>query len=126
MGEYVLTEEDVVNGRKFDDGITRCAYPVDVHDPKGTGTVFAQVKNNYYEIPYRCLLPLDVDNLVVTGRCISTTVRAIASARTMITAMSLGQAAGVAAALSSKDGILPRNQDINKVREVLKEQGAML
>lgn len=126
MGEYVLTEEDVVNGRKFDDGITRCAYPVDVHDPKGTGTVFAQVKNSYYEIPYRCLLPLNVDNLVVAGRCISTTVRAIASARTMITAMSLGQAAGVAAALSSKDGTLPRKQDVNKVREVLKEQGAML
>jgi len=126
MGEYILTEDDVINGRKFEDAITRCAYPVDVHDPKGQGTIFAQVKNDYYEIPYRCLLPLDVDNLIVAGRCISTTVRAIASARTMITAMSLGQAAGVAAALSSKDGILPRNEDVNKVREVLKEQGAML
>jgi len=126
IGEYVLTEEDVLNGRKFDDAIARSAYPVDVHDPKGTGTVFAQVKNDYYEIPYRCLLPLTIDNLLVTGRCISSTARAMASARTMITAMCLGQAAGVAAAISSKNGNLPRNENVKEIKEKLIEQGAML
>lgn len=126
VGEYVLTEDDVLQGRRFDDAIARSAYPVDVHDPKGTGTIFAQVKNKYYEIPYRCLVPLNIDNLLVAGRCISSTVKAIASARVMITAMSLGQAAGVAAALSCKDGVIPRNEDVNKVREALKDQRAML
>lgn len=126
IGEYILTEDDVLNGRRFHDAIARSGYPVDVHDPKGTGTTFVQVKEGYYEIPYRCLLPLEFDNLLVTGRCISTTARALASARTMITTMCLGQAAGVAAALSSKDEVSPKSMDENKIREVLIEQGALL
>jgi hypothetical protein len=80
MGEYVLSADDVLNGTKFSDANARLAYPVDVHSPKGNGYTKDEVKmtcapppGDWYEIPYRCLVPLKVDNLLVAGRCVSST-----------------------------------------------------
>ncbi len=72
-----------------------------------------------YDIPYRCLVPLAVDNLLLAGRCISGTHRAHASYRVMTICMAMGQAAGIAAARCSLVGIDPRELDINLLQQEL-------
>ena len=120
VGEYVLGDEDVLEGRKFEDAVARSSYPVDVHDPDGKGTYFSQVKNSYYDIPYRCLLPWELENLLMAGRCISTSSKALASSRTMVNVLLVGQAAGTAAALCAKAGTGTRQVDLSRLQQLLK------
>ena len=76
LGEYQLTADDVLAARKFDDVIARGAYPVDIHNPKGSGTVLKRLPpGEAYDIPLRCLLPRGTERLLVAGRCISGTPR---------------------------------------------------
>ncbi len=128
MGEYVLTQEDVLQNRHFADAILRNSYPIDIHastpdDPYGGGFV---EPGQFYEIPYRCLVPQKVEQLLVAGRCISTTHEAQGSIRTSPTCMAMGQAAGTAAALSIREETSPRNIKTDLVRQVLVQQGAFL
>jgi glycine/D-amino acid oxidase-like deaminating enzyme len=125
-GEYVLTREDVVTGARFPDAIARCAYPIDIHDPEGTRFSLAAVDAPYYEIPYRCLVPLRVDNLLVAGRCFSATHDAAASARVVPPIYAMGQAAGTAAALSVRGRVMPREFSASRLRQRLAEQGAIV
>jgi len=125
-GRYVLTGEDVLQGRKFDDSICYCAYNIDIHNPSGTGTVLEPLaEGDYYGIPYRCLLPLKVDNLLVAGRPISSTHEAHSSLRIMPTCTAMGQAAGTAAAMAVKEGVWPYQIDAQKLRDRLKTDGAI-
>ena len=80
----------------------------------------------YCEIPYRSLVPLKIDNLLVAGRCVSAEFNAMAAVRVIATAMSTGQAAGIAASLCLKDGIKPRKLDGKTVRKKMIEQGVPL
>jgi len=124
IGEYVLTGEDILSARKFPDAVCRANYPIDIHNPLGEGTVIkGPPKGDYYEIPYRCLVPLKVENLLVTGRCISATHEAISATRVMPTCVCLGQAAGTAAALSVKEGVTPRRLEPGVLRDTLRKQG---
>jgi hypothetical protein len=108
MGEYVLTVEDIFAARKFEDGIARSNYPVDIHNPTGEGTVCHPVPpGEFYEIPYRCLVPRNVDNLLIGSRCISATHEAHASLRVMPVVAGIGEAAGVAAAWAVRDAVSP-------------------
>lgn len=126
-GEYVLTERDILRGRKFDDRVLRGAYPIDIHDAKGKGTTFQPVGGDgSYDIPYRCLVPLEVDNLLVAGRCISTTHEAQGSVRVIVTSMAMGQAAGTAAALCCRLGTAPRRLEVKMLQEELRKQGVDL
>jgi ribulose 1,5-bisphosphate synthetase/thiazole synthase len=130
-GDYTLTYEDVIEARRHEDDVALNGYFVDIHDYDGSwfhmpkkGT---QIKDyGSYGIPYRCLLPKDIDGLLVAGRCLSTTHEAHASARVMGTCMALGQAAGTAAALSVAGNILPRALDIQKLLETIEAQGAIV
>jgi hypothetical protein len=127
VGEYVLTGQDVLDGRKFDDVVTRASYPIDIHDAKGKGITFHQVGDDgSYDIPYRCLIPLKVDNLLVAGRCISATHEAQGSLRVMVPAMALGQAAGTAAALCSQQKLTPRELDPTPLQQKLVQQAVDL
>lgn len=108
MGEYILTAGDVLKGRKFPDGIARSNYNIDIHNPSGTGTVLQELApGEYYEIPYRCIVPSGIDNLLVGSRCISSTHEAHSSLRIMPVVSGLGEAAGAAAAIAVKEGITP-------------------
>ena len=70
-GVYTLTRDDIVAGRTFDDAVARSAYPIDIHNPSGSGTTTHRLPpGTSYEIPYRCLVPRAVDGLLVAGRCI--------------------------------------------------------
>lgn len=127
LGEYVLTHEDLRTGRAFPDAVCRAGYPVDIHDARGGETYFETIGGDgAYDIPYRCLVPLAVDGLLVAGRCISATPEAMASLRVMVVAMAIGQAAGVAAAMACKTGRVPRELDPDAIREALAAQGAIL
>jgi hypothetical protein len=127
LGDYVLTGEDILSARKFDDVIARGTYPVDIHNPNGKGTVLRSVPpGDAYDVPLRCLLPRDVDDLLTAGRCISGTHEAHSSYRVTPTAMATGQAAGVCAALAAAAGRAPREVEIAAVQAELIRQGADL
>ena len=84
VGEYVLTEEDVASFRKFDDAIACGAYAIDIHSPTGDGTRFVPHEfygGRYWTVPYGCIVPLSIDNLLVAGRCLSATHEARGSGR---------------------------------------------
>ena len=127
IGEYILTEEDVISGRRFEDTIGRCAYPIDLHDPRGKDVEFTQIsKGGYYDIPYRCLIPKGIDNLLVAGRCISSTHLALGSIRCITSCFVTGEAAGTAAALSIKDRIFIREIKPHKLQKKLRDGGAII
>jgi len=128
IGEYVLTEEDVLEGRKFPDVIAKGSHPADIHSPDDPKKVIhLHVKDGgSYDIPYRCLVPKKVDNLLVAGRCASATHEAMGSARVVGTCMAMGQAAGTAAALCATYRVVPRWLDVEKLQKRLVEQGAVL
>ena len=127
VGEYQLTAEDVLAARKFEDAVARAAYPIDIHNPSGKGTLLKRVPpGEAYEIPLRCLLPQGVDRLLVAGRCLSGTHEAHSSYRVMPTAMATGHAAGVCAALAVRHQTTPRNIAPSLVQEELARQKAEL
>ncbi|MBC7288657.1 MAG: FAD-dependent oxidoreductase, partial [Armatimonadetes bacterium] len=125
LGEYVLTARDVLSSAVFPDGIARGFYPIDIHPADDTGDAGGARPPGPYEIPYRCLVPRGVDNILVAGRPISVDHVAHGSTRVQGTTMALGEAAGVAAALSCQLGVSPRNLDGKLVREKLEAAGAM-
>jgi hypothetical protein len=127
LGDHVLTGQDILTARKFDDVIARGTYPVDIHNPNGRGTVLRPVPaGDAYDVPLRCLLPRDVDDLLTAGRCISGTHEAHSSYRVTPIAMATGQAAGVCAALAAAAGCPPRQVEVAAVQAELIRQGADL
>ena len=125
VGHYVMDRDDVLNQRRFDDAIAVASYPIDIHRPKDAGCTL-EWSGDCYDIPYRSLVPLEIDNLLVAGRCISTTHEAMAAIRVMATCMAMGEAAGRAAAMCSKQGIRPEDVDVSALREQLLAKGAYL
>lgn len=127
-GEYTLTREDVAGCARFDDAIARGAYPMSVQSPTQPNVrqhLFVGDGRDY-DIPYRCLVPQRIDNLLVAGRCLSATREAIGSARMGAQCMAYGHAAGVAAALACTSGATPRALDTRRLRETLQVQGAIV
>ena len=129
IGEYVLTGDDVLSGAGFPDAIARCAYPIDIHDPSGTRGSLRGPQDagaNWYEIPYRCLVPRRVEQLLVAGRCISATHEGAASARVIPACYATGQAAGVAAAIATSTNTSPRRVPVDRLRDELRADGAIV
>ncbi|PLR78687.1 FAD-dependent oxidoreductase [Bacillus sp. V3-13] len=126
-GLYTLTLEDAITGKKYRDTIALSGYPIDIHDPTGKGVQANDIEGDgSYGIPFRCLVPKIIDNLLVGGRCISTTHEALATTRLSPSCMATGQAAGTAAALSIIDNVSPRDLDITRLRNYLIENGVVL
>lgn len=126
-GEYVLNKDDILNVRQFPDNIAQCAYMIDIHDRTDTQLFYVPVpEGKSYGVPYRCLIPQGVENLLVTGRCVSATQEAQGSLRVMPPSFSLGQAAGTAAALAVADRVTPRDVSRKKLRATLVQQGQVV
>ena len=125
VGKYVLTAEDILTSRRFEDVITVAGYPVDIHHSTGSDCTMLFAKDNH-DIPYRCLVPEKVENLLVAGRCSSFTHEAMAGTRVMSTCMALGQAAGTAACIALSDGVKPSEVNVKEVQKELLEEGAFL
>ncbi|MDQ0340554.1 hypothetical protein J2S00_003378 [Caldalkalibacillus uzonensis] len=127
IGQYTLTKDDVVHARKFDDVIAKSGYPIDIHDPTKKGLQVAFVSGDgTFDIPYRCLVPQKISNLLAAGRCISTTHEAFATTRLTPSAMATGQAAGTAAALAIREGISPGEVNINVLQDQLRKDNVVL
>ncbi len=124
LGEFVLTEQDIASGRVFDDAVVMGGHIIDIHSPDGT---IGQRRDviGAYQIPYRCLVPAGVDNVLLAGRPISATHEAHSSLRVMGTCMGIGQAAGVGAALAAAGDGMPGLVDGAQVRAKLEEMGAV-
>ena len=126
-GEYLLTETDLRDCVKFDDAIAAGNYDIDIHNPEGTGTShYYFPAGAWYTIPYRSLQPKNCENLLVAGRCISSTHEAQASYRVMPIVTTLGQAAGTAAALAVKAGVGVKQIDVKRLQDTLTENGAFI
>ena len=125
IGDYVLNLEDLEAGRRFEDAITFGEFHVDIHEPApGAGVLTKhRAKIKPYEIPYRCLLPRDLENILTAGRCISGTHEAHASYRVTGTCAGTGQAAGVAAAMAVKQSKSPREIDVRALNQRLRKLG---
>ncbi len=128
VGEYQLTLEDLATAREFDDVIGLCGYPVDIHSPTGDGGgADGELETaNIYQIPYRSLVPKDMDGLLVAGRSLSATHEAQAAVRVMPPVFAMGEAAGTAAALAIEYGVEPRAIPGPQLQEMLVRQGAYL
>ena len=125
-GRHWLTRDDVIAGATFPDGVVQAGAPIEDH---GTGPdtrwEFLN-EGRIYEIPFRSLLPIDVEDMVVAGRCLSASHDAHASARNMAQCMAMGQAAGTAAAMAADLGVAVANVDPMKLRSELVKDGALL
>ncbi|HVR61812.1 MAG TPA: FAD-dependent oxidoreductase [Polyangia bacterium] len=120
-GVYNLTEHDVRNQARFDDSIGIFPEFID-----GYGVLVLPTTGRYFEIPYRALVPRRVENLLVAGRCIAGDEISHASVRSMMCCAVTGQGAGVAAAVSIKDGVAVRDVDIARLQAELRRQGVRL
>jgi hypothetical protein len=121
LGEYLLTEQDAIQGTHFADVIAISSNPMPGYH--GRRTFF---KHEGFDIPYRSLVPQKIDGLVLTGRCISCEQAPFQSARSMAPAMAVGHASGCAAALAANRGVPPRKLNVKAIQKLLVEQKAEL
>lgn len=120
-GRYTLTKEDVFNQARFEDSIAIFPEFIDVR-----GYLVLPTTGRYYQIPYRALVPKNVDNLLVAGRCISGEPIAHTSFRNMSCCVATGQAAGTAAALSVQSHTTTADVHIPTLQQMLEAQGVRL
>ena len=123
LGEYELTLDDLLTGRRQPDGVCECAFNVDIHQPDGLSQEGYEYRVHPYHIPYRCLLPKQVEGLLVAGRCISGSYEAHASYRVTGDCVAMGQAAGTAAALAAAGGVTPRALNASELVQALRADG---
>ncbi len=145
-----LTEHDVLHGTPFADAIAHSCYRVDIHHQGGEGLTFRYldgrelvldadhlrsesrwrplqaVDPTYYSIPYRCLLPLGLDNVIVAGRCLDADPGAFGAVRVQVTCNQMGEAAGTAAGLAIQVGCFLPEVDIHQLRTVIRHHGGRL
>jgi len=125
-GEYVLTIEDILSMREFDDTIGKGCHPIDTRPVPEALKQYPLPHRWSFNIPYRALVPKSVDNLLVAGRCISCTHEASGCIRPTVQCMITGEAAGVAAAICAEHGTPARELDTGNLRATLAAQGVVL
>jgi len=147
-GMYQLTDDDVMTGRKFEDGIANCSYPVDIHKQDGTmeikylsgnykkilldGTTEtgrwcdSDKASTYYQIPYRSMVSTKCKNLIVAGRMVDSEISAFSSMRVMVNSNQMGEAAGVAAYVAINSGKPVYDIDISILKSKLKQGGSLI
>jgi hypothetical protein len=129
IGEYVYRREDVLEARKFADRVARNTYEIDIHPVKGVGRArhewgkLSTAEQKWSDIPYGCLVPLEVDNLLVAGRCCSADHEALGAMRRMGPCMFTGYAAGAAAALSIQQEITVRRLNVSDLQHRMRQNG---
>ena len=121
------TQDDFLRGAKYPDGVVKANYPIDIHNPSGSGTTMHHMQpNDWYEIRYGALVPRNSRNLLMGCRAISLDHALHSSARVMPPVCSIGQAAGMAASLCVKKQCAPADLDGVLVRRELAAAGAWL
>ena len=128
IGDYQLTEDDVLTCASFDDSIGVNGWMIEEHVAGNIAFKWQNIPNcrGFNQLPYRMLLPKRVDNLLVAGRCASMTHMGQSAARVSGACFAMGQAAGTAAAMAVNDGIIPRNINVSTLQDQLQADGAYL
>jgi hypothetical protein len=121
VGLYTITEEDAISGRPQPDSIAVSSNPVPGY--YGKRYFFDHLG---FEIPYRSLIPADLDNVLLAGRCISASQPAFQSARSMAPNMAISQASGTAAAMCMKTGCRPADLDVGALQKKLEDDDAVV
>ena len=125
-GEVMVSEDDILECRDFPDAIGVQGWPVEAHIAGDVKFVFARGERGFNQLPYRMIVPLGVENLLVAGRCASMTHEGQSSARVTGPCFVMGQAAGTAAALALQAGSAPRNLEVKALQERLERDGVYL
>lgn len=127
MGEYTLTADDIIQGKDFPDQIGRGSYPVDVYRTDGSGIEQHFIRDGgSFGIPYRIMVPQQVENLLVAGRSVSATREGLGGVRLMGPCLAMGQAAGTSAVLAIERETTPRAIDVEELQDRLHSQGVVL
>ncbi|NUN69963.1 MAG: FAD-dependent oxidoreductase [Bacteroidetes bacterium] len=120
VGDYAVTGEDIKRGRKFDDSIARGCYGIDIHGQKDEESRMEHLpEGDYYEIPLRALLVKEAVNVLVAGRCISSTREGHSALRIQPTSAATGEACGALAALAVRKDLPLRSVDVRSVQELI-------
>lgn len=125
QGRYLLSEQDIMEVRSFDDTVALGAGPMDRHEAGGTG-IRLYAPPQPFEIPLRALLPIKAEGLLVCGRALSATREAMAGARHMATSMAMGQAVGTLGALAAAAGRPPSTVAVSELQRNLSGAGAFI
>jgi len=123
-GVYKLKNSDVINGKKFKDGIARSPWPIELHS--GNKPKVEWLLDDVYEVPLNCFIPKNGEGIIAAGRCLSAEHEAVASARVTAQCFGYGHAVGHAASISIKENMLLRDIKGENVREILNKEGARL
>lgn len=133
VGDYMITQNDVIAQRRFDDRVAFGGWMVDLHPIKGMyderGAAQNMYGNGVFHIPFRCLYSVNVDNLLFAGRNISASHVGFGATRVMATCAAMGEAVGTAAALCLQNGWAPRtlgSKHIGMLQRQLLKQDAPL
>ncbi len=120
IGDYAVTGEDIKQGHKFDDAVARAVYGIDIHGQKDEESRMEHLpEGQYYEIPVRALIVKDAENLLVAGRCISSTREGHSALRIQPTSAATGEACGALAALSVKQNELVRKINYSDLQNLI-------
>jgi hypothetical protein len=128
-GDHVLSAEDLLEPVEFPDAIAAGAYPIDIHPASGGELVYKPFGADHsYQIPYRSLIPVGLDNSLMAGRGVSATHDALAAIRVMTISMAVGQAAGTAAAIAVRQPgeVNVRRVPVTELQGLLRENAACL
>ena len=127
VGEIQVTGEDLLACRQFPDAIARGNYPMDIHNPDGTGTSLSEIPyGHWYTLPFRALVPKGMKNLVIAGKPISATHEAHSSTRVMPICANVGEAAGAAAALCVREQLPLQQLPVEALQAILRNNGGLL
>jgi hypothetical protein len=126
VGDYIITYEDYVSGRVFDDSVCYAYYPVDLHSVESGVTPKPLEEGVVPTVPFRALCAEGGSNLLVAGRCVSADRLAASGLRVQGVCMAMGQVAGQAAAMAAKIKCDVRKIDIQKLRSALSDSGAIV
>ncbi|MCF8565602.1 FAD-dependent oxidoreductase [Alicyclobacillus tolerans] len=127
QGIYEISDDDVKSGKKFSDTIGEVCFPVDIHNPDTGQAEFHPIgADGAFDIPFRSLIPSNLENVVMAGRCISASSFAYGATRNMAPCLVTGESAGVAAAMSSSKGICIPELDVKELQATLRERRVYL
>lgn len=121
-GEYILRGEDIMSGRRFDDGVVLCSNSVDMH--KSVGVHYQPVTGQAnYHIPLRSLIARDFDNLGMAGRCLSADRVALGAVRVMPPCFAMGEAIGITADMARRASAPLSSVPADRVRKAIVSRG---
>ena len=125
QGETVITVKDYTSGRVFDDAVCYAFYPVDLHTRNGVKPK-PLARGTVPTVPLSALVPKGSRNIIVAGRCVSSDRLANSGLRVQASCMAMGQAAGVTAALAAQKNTTPLKVELNDIRKLLRQHGAII